>query len=207
MKILIIGNGGHARMVASVLAAMEGVQPLGYVTKESKAGVLGPLDLPILGDDDCVSSVDHDGVIVAVGDNHIRQRLFDRLIADGENLVNAVHPSAIIAPDVILGGGCVVCPGVILNTGAVIGDNVILNTGCVVEHECLIDSHVHVAPGAKLAGGVVVNKKAFVGLGACIIQCLTIGTDSVVGAGAVVVEDVLSASTVMGIPAKSKKDV
>ncbi|BDQ38291.1 transferase [Pseudodesulfovibrio nedwellii] len=207
MKILIIGDGGHARMVASILVAMENMEPLGYVSGDGTAGVLGPLSLPVLGGDDCVSTVDHDGVIVAVGDNHVRQRLFDQLSASGEILVNAVHPSIIMDPDVELGTGCVICPGVILNTGAVIGHNVILNTGCVVEHECSIGSHIHVAPGVKLAGNVTVNNGAFVGLGACIIQGITIGSDSVVGAGAVVIDDVASNSTVVGIPAKTKKDV
>ncbi|WP_319541128.1 acetyltransferase [uncultured Pseudodesulfovibrio sp.] len=205
MKILIIGGGGHARMVASILTSMEDMQPLGYVTDDKKVGTVGPLGLPVLGGDECVSSVEHDGVIVAVGDNQTRQRLFDQLVAFGESLVSAVHPSAIIAADVEIGNGCVVCPGVILNTGAVVGENTILNSGCVVEHECSIGSHVHVAPGAKLAGRVIVESGACVGIGACILQCLTVGSNSVVGAGAVVIDDVVPNAVVFGVPAREKK--
>ena len=44
---------------------------------------------------------------------------------------------------------------------------------------------------------------AFIGLGARVIQCLTIGEWSTVGAGAVVRHDVPPGQTVVGVPART----
>ncbi|MCJ2165734.1 MULTISPECIES: acetyltransferase [unclassified Pseudodesulfovibrio] len=204
MNILIIGGGGHARVVADILLSMEDMEPLGYVTPDACPGTLGPLGLAVLGDDTCVAGLDHDGVVVAVGDNRLRHRIFARLVGAGETLVNAVHPSAIIARDVEMGVGCMVCAGAIVNTGTIVGDNVILNTGCVVDHDCTISGHAHVAPGVKLAGNVVVGAGALVGVGASVIPSVLIGEEAVVGAGAVVVDDVPPRQMVMGVPARPK---
>lgn len=202
MKILIVGGGGHARVVADILLAMDDMEPVGFIAGDVPAGTSGPLGLKVLGGDEDVNRIPHDGLVVAVGENSVRRRLFERFAAQGETLVSAVHPSAILAPDAVLGLGCVVCPGAIVNTGAVVGDNVILNSGCVVEHDCAVGDHAHVAPGAKLAGGVRVGVSAFIGLGAAVVPGVTVGEGGVAGAGSVVLRDVEPGVTVVGVPAR-----
>jgi sugar O-acyltransferase (sialic acid O-acetyltransferase NeuD family) len=204
MKIVIIGGGGHARVVADILLAMDGMEPLGFITPDHAPGTPGPLGLAVLGSDDAVASIPHDGLVVAVGDNRIRERLFARFSDRGETLVNAIHPSAILAPDVVLGRGCMVCPGAIVNTGTMIGDNVILNTGSVTEHDCRVGDHAHVAPGARLAGAVRIGAGALVGLGAAVLPGVAMGDGAVAGAGAVVLGDVPPGQTVVGVPARPK---
>jgi len=202
MKILIIGSGGHARVVADMLFVMDDMEPLGYITSDTKAGTTGPLGLPILGDDASIGDIVHDGVVVAIGDTAIRQKIFDSLVSAGENLVSVIHPSAIIAPDVHMGAGCMACPGAIVNTGSHIKDNTILNTGCVVDHDCTVGPHAHVAPGANLAGNVTISTSAFVGIGASVIPGIVVGENSTVGAGAAVVRDVPEKSVAVGVPAR-----
>jgi sugar O-acyltransferase (sialic acid O-acetyltransferase NeuD family) len=201
---MILGAGGHARVVADILRAMDGMEPLGFVTSDFAPGTPGPLGLTVLCSDESVGSVPHDGLVVAVGDNGIRERLFAHFAGRGETMVTAVHPSAIIAPDVVLGQGCMVCAGAIINTGSEIGDNVILNTGSVTDHDCSIGDHAHVAPGAKLAGGVHIGVGALVGLGAAVLPGVSMGDRAVAGAGAVVLGDVVPGLTVVGVPARPK---
>ena len=169
MKIVIVGGGGHGRVVADILQSMVGMEPVAFALPDADSGATGHFGLPIIGEETLVD-VEHHGIVVAVGDNRVRQKLYERFSGQGENLVTAIHPSAIIASDVELGDGCMICPGVIINTGAIIGNNVILNTGSIIEHECVVGDHSHVAPGAKLAGEVSVGDGVFVGLGANIIQ-------------------------------------
>lgn len=202
MKTLIIGGGGHARVVADILLAMESLEPAGYVTPDLCAGDTGPLGLTVLGDDTAIAEIPHDAVIVAVGDNAVRERLFTRLIRAGETVVNAVHPSAVVAPDAELGAGCVVCAGAVVGTGTIVGDNAILNTGCVVDHDCTVGPHAHVAPGATLAGGVMVGQGALIGVGASVIPGVLVGENATLGAGAVAVEDVPPGAVAVGVPAR-----
>jgi len=204
MKIVIIGGGGHARVVADILRSMDGMEPLGFITSDLPPGSSGPMGLPVLGGDDAVGSIAHDGLVVAVGDNATRERLFTRFAAQGETLVSAIHPSAVLAQDVVLGCGCMVCAGAIVNTGAEIGDNVILNTGSVTDHDCRIGDHSHVAPGAKLAGAVRIGVGVLVGLGAAVLPGVVMGERAVAGAGAVVLGDVVPGLTVVGVPARPK---
>jgi serine acetyltransferase len=53
-----------------------------------------------------------------------------------------------------------------------------------------------------LAGRVRVGAGAFIGMGAKIIQCLSVGDEATVGAGAVVLADVPPGVTVAGVPAR-----
>jgi sugar O-acyltransferase (sialic acid O-acetyltransferase NeuD family) len=203
MKVLIIGSGGHARVTADILLVMKGLEPLGFVSRADALKRDGPQGLPILGDDDIVETIEHDRVVVAIGENGLRKRVFDRLVGAGEKPVSAIHPTAIIASDVIVGAGCVICAGAIVNTGSRIGDNVILNTGCTVDHDCIVGNHAHIAPGVNLAGNVLVGEGVFVGIGSSVVQGVVLGEWVTVGAGAAVVSDVAANIVAVGVPARA----
>jgi acetyltransferase-like isoleucine patch superfamily enzyme len=64
---------------------------------------------------------------------------------------------------------------------------------------------VHLCPGVTLAGNVTVRDRAWVGIGSCVIQGVTVGEDSIVGAGSAVTRDGRPSATVGGCPAKEIK--
>jgi acetyltransferase-like isoleucine patch superfamily enzyme len=49
---------------------------------------------------------------------------------------------------------------------------------------------------------VRIGEGAFIGIGAKIIPCVTVGQHAIVGAGAVVIADVPDEVTVVGVPAR-----
>lgn len=202
MKILIIGSGGHAKVVADILIAMEGVEPVGFASRDDPPGSVGPLGLPILGNGDTIQDIEHDGVVVAIGDNRARKRVFGELSAAGENLFSAVHPSAVIASSATIGAGCMICAGAVINPSVSIGDNVICNTGCTVDHDCEVAAHCHVAPGVNVAGTVRVGEGVFLGIGSCVVQNVSIGPWTTIGAGAAVVGDIGPETVAVGVPAR-----
>jgi len=71
-----------------------------------------------------------------------------------------------------------------------------------VDHDCRIGDFVHLAPGVRLAGEVTVGEGALIGIGASVLPGVCIGAWDVVGAGAVVTEDVAPGVTVVGVPAR-----
>lgn len=205
MRILVIRNGGHARVVADILRAAPDMEPVGCI-----AAVDGGRDdlpgVPLLGFDADVADIGHDGVVLAVGDNRVREALAAIYAGMGETFASAVHPSAIIAPDAVVEPGCMVCAGVVVNTGARIGAHTILNTGCTVDHDCTVGPFCHLAPGTHLAGTVTLGRGVFVGIGACVVQGRSIGEWATVGAGAAVIRDVRPGTTVVGVPAREIRE-
>lgn len=206
-KIIIIGAGGHAQVVADILMSSarifpESAVPIGYLDSNPNITGRSYLGLPVLGCLDEISQIDHDYVIVAIGNNRIRQRIFNSLAATNEKFITAIHPSAIVADSAVIGVGTVVCAGVIVNPAVSIGDNVILNTGSTIDHHNDISNHVHIAPGVNLGGTVTVGEGAFVGLGANVIPQLQIGDWSIIGAGTTLITDVESHAKYVGVPGK-----
>lgn len=206
MRVLIIGAGGHAQVVADILQcqATQGqpITPIGYVDDNEMLTGKHYIDLPVLGSLTDIARLQFDKLIVAIGSNSTRRTLFARYAQTGYQFYTAIHPTATIARDVEIGIGSMICAGVIVNTGSVIGDNVILNTGVTIDHHNKISSHTHIAPGVHLGGDVWVGERSLVGIGATILPQRKIGENVIIGGGAVVIEDVPAEKTVVGIPAK-----
>jgi len=130
--------------------------------------------------------------------------VYAELVAARKRFATAIHPSAVLAPDVVVGAGAVLAAGVVVNPGAKIGENAIINTCSSVDHHCELMAHCHIAPGVHLAGRVTVAEGAFMGIASCAVPGVRIGAWSVVGAGATVTHDVADAVTVVGVPAKPR---
>jgi sugar O-acyltransferase (sialic acid O-acetyltransferase NeuD family) len=205
-RILILGAGGHAQVVGDALLAMQengqGIEVVGFVDDDVTLHGRTFLDLPVLGPLGRLDEIPHDSSVVAIGDNRTRARIADRLAARGERLSSAVHPSAVIARDVVIAPGAMICAGAVVNTASRIGAHAILNTGCTVDHHNVIGPCAHVAPGAHLGGEVTVGEGALVGIGASVAPRRHIGAWSIVGAGSTVIRDVPDGVTVVGVPAR-----
>jgi sugar O-acyltransferase (sialic acid O-acetyltransferase NeuD family) len=206
MRVLILGAGDHGQVVADALLqnrrAGRDIDIIGYLDDDSSLLGQKRLGLPVLGSIAERNEFAHDAVIVGIGQNSIRARIFQELARNNEQFVNAIHPAAVVAPDVQLGVGVVIMAGVVVNTGAVIGDNAILNTSCSVDHHGHIAPHAHLAPGVHLGGRVTVGEGALLGVGAAVSLGCCIGDWAIVGAGGCVISDVPGGATVVGVPAK-----
>lgn len=208
-RCIIIGCGGHGRVVLDIIRQAGKYDPIGFVDSDPGSHGRRIDGLKVLGHPDDLAdfgrTLDVSKAIVAIGDNGVRREFAHVLTGLGFELINAIHPSANLAANVSLGRNTVIAAGVLVGAHGQIGDSVILNTGCIVDHESLIGTATHVCPGAKIAGRVVIESGAFVGIGATIIQSIRVGCEAVVGAGAVVIHDVAAMTTVVGVPAREIK--
>lgn len=202
-NIILIGYSGHGKVVAD--AAFEsGLNILGYSDK--KIIEYNPFNLMYLGyesDDTFVGWELSSNFLIGIGDNYIREKIFESITKRGKIVTTLISTSSIISKYSKVGNGTFVNNNVTINAGSKIGMNVILNTGCIVEHECSIENSVHIAPGAVLAGNITIGERSFIGANAVLKQGIVIGKDVIVGAGTVVLHDVPDNMKIVGNPSRT----
>lgn len=190
-QIILIGGGGHARVVIDAIQCGKKFKICGIVDPALRKGdtVLG---IPVIGDDSILPKIFKEGVkyafiaVGSIGNCSVRKKIYDNLKKIGFQLPFIVHPKVVIAKDVELGEGTFVAAGVVINPGAKIGKNVIVNTRSSIDHDCSIGDSVHIAPGVTLSGGVIVKDETHIGTGASVIQYISIGKRNMIPAGYVV---------------------
>jgi len=209
-RFLIIGAGGHGRVVADLIRSL-GFEVVGYVdADERKLGArIDALDASVVGtQSELVTRVrtgrplplSANALAFGIGDNNARDCLWREL--DSVSFPTLIHPASCVSRAARIGHGTVVFAGAIVNADAVIGDAVIVNTRATIEHDCVLSTAVHVSPAATLCGGVSVGEASWIGAGAIVVPGLTIGSRCVIGAGAVVLREVPDGQTVIGNPAR-----
>lgn len=205
MDTVIIGAGGHGKVVLDILRAAGVHHPIGFIDADVALAGTTIGGLPVLGPANVLPKLRQQkvkGAIVAIGDNAVRRSYASRAVEHGFQLLNAIHPAAVISVTATIGSNVVIAAGAVVCAEASLGDSVIVNTAAVVEHECIVGEGAHICPTAALAGRVTVEAGAFVGMGAKVIQCRTIGAGAIIGAGAVVLTDIPVGATAVGVPAR-----
>ncbi|MDD5170871.1 MAG: acetyltransferase [Syntrophales bacterium] len=209
LPVIIIGAGGHAKVLISTLKAIQ-ADIIGLTDVAFDQSDIALRDLPVLGNDDKVLAYAPDRVtlvngIGAVSSTAKRLNIYEKFKKHGYSFLTVIHPSAIIMDDVSLAEGVQVLAGAVIQTGCAVGINAIINTGAIVDHDSMIGEHVHIAPGVVLSGGVHVGTMAHIGTAATVIQGIRIGEAAIIGAGAVVIKDIPAGATAFGVPARVRE--
>lgn len=200
--VLILGAGGHGKVVADILLLQQ-IPVLGFLDDDPSLHGCTRLGLPVLGDIDSFYLYEPTGLVLGIGDTANRRRVVARLAhADAHLWSTAIHQRAIIASSVRMGVGVTIAAGAVINPDVVLGDHVIINTGATVDHDCVVRAYAHIAPGAHLAGNVHVGEGVLIGVGANVVPGCTIGCWSVLGGGSVAVSDLPAHVTAKGVPAR-----
>jgi sugar O-acyltransferase (sialic acid O-acetyltransferase NeuD family) len=206
-RIFLVGCSGHANVVLDIVEKEGRYKVAGIIdsfavpeTQILGLTVLGTeSDLPRLIDEqDCAAA------LVAIGDNFSRQQMVNRIrsVAPQLEFVKAVHPSAQIARNVSVGIGTVVMAGAVINSATRVGEHCIVNTKASIDHDNTWANFSSIAPGATTGGNVTVGECAAISLQAGIVHGRRIGAHSVVGAGAIVLNDIPDFVVAYGTPAR-----
>lgn len=207
-KIIIIGDGGHARMILDFLEEKKIYDIIGITTNnQEKKDFYG---YPILGDDNQLEIYKKKGISkVAIGiggftNNILRKNVFNFAKSIGFVIETIIHDSAVISRYAKIGEGTVIMPNVTVNNDVVIGNNCVIANGAVISHETIIKDHVLISAGVIVGGNSIIDEGVLLALGSKVISGVKVGAHSLVAAGAVVVSNILENSKVFGIPAREK---
>ena len=205
-QIVLVGGGGHAKVVISILRKLDRHRILGYTDMKDNGTLLG---VPYLGSDRelaaLVVGTEKLNAVLAIGQLGLgkdRYDLWTQLQFPTLSFPLIASPNAIVNERVSGGEASVVMDGAVINSGAAIGTGAIVNTNSTIEHDVALEEWVHVAPGATICGGVTVGRFSMIGAGATVIEGIKIAAGCIVGAGATVVHDLLEPGTYVGSPAR-----
>jgi len=208
-RILVVGGGGHAKVVLSILKKHGKYRVLGYTDLREKSPILG---VPYLGNDDSIGALwsqqRRPNAVLGVGQigtGAVRLNLWRRLKPFSLKFPSIVSPAAVVNESVTLGDATVVMDGAVINSGTIVGTGVIVNTNATIEHDVAVSDWVHIAPGCTISGGVTIGRFSLIGAGAIVIQGISIAESCVIGAGAVVVRNLTEGGVYAGIPARRIK--
>jgi sugar O-acyltransferase (sialic acid O-acetyltransferase NeuD family) len=140
--------------------------------------------------------------IVGIGDNRIRCRLFDEIIACGGKIASAIHPDSSISPSARLGRGVYVQAFADIRANARVDDFALIEGAALVGADVTVGKAASVGPGSQLTARASLGEGAFVGAGVAVIGPAGVGDYAVVGAGAVVIGDVPSGVLAVGVPSR-----
>jgi len=194
-KIYIYGASGHGIVVSDIAKAC-GYMEIQFIDDgnnnyHSFDEIKDFIDAPIA---------------LGIGQNKIRQKIFNMLEKYKFKIQTLVHPSAIIAETVHIGRGTVIMPLTVINANTSIGKGVILNSSSIIEHDNIINNFTHIAPKVACAGHVMIGELTHLGIGTSVIQKIHIGNSTIIGAGSVVVNNIGNHCIAYGNPCKEKKE-
>jgi sugar O-acyltransferase (sialic acid O-acetyltransferase NeuD family) len=192
-NIAIYGAGGFGKEVRGMLDMQRELYSFAGYFDDHKDGI------------EEVKGDQFDDVLMSIADPAIRMRLVNSWSRKKVAFNSLISPDVKLHPSVKVGKGSIICPGVKFTVEIQIGDFVIINLNSTIGHDVVLGNFCSLMPSVNISGNVTLGNSVFVGTGATILQGVTIGDDVIIGAGALVLENIPNGQTVVGVPAKMKR--
>lgn len=144
--------------------------------------------------------------IPAVGSPKLKRKLVERAKRSGMFPKHFLTHKQSFVGDARIGEGSVVCSMCSITTNVNISRYVVVNLNCTIGHDAIIEDYVNLSPHCTISGKAHIKEGADLGSAVSILPGVTVGRNTVIGAGAVVTKDLPDNCLAVGIPAKVIKE-
>lgn len=196
-KLIIIGAGGHGKVLADIASLMGHWKEVLFVDDSPQEAEL--IGYPIIGTTQIV--LEYKGIadfFIAIGNNEDREKIFRQVEGEKLSIATLIHPNAIIGRNVSIGRGTAIMGGAVINPSTVIEEGVIINTGSTIDHDSVVGRFTHISPGVNVAGAVKIGERCWIGIGSTIVNNLEICNNVTIGAASLVLRDILVSGVYVG---------
>ena len=208
-EIFIVGAGTYGEVMCE-LAEILGYSVKGFYDEDEKKQGLTIMKHSVLGkfSDLNDKEIANNSFIVAIGNNATRYKIMNRILNSGGDTPTLVHPTATICPSAEIGKGVYIQANAYIWTKVRIEDFCIISPNVVIAHHSNVGKACLVSTLTSVGASINIEDKVFVGMGCTIVTGMhTVGENSIIGAGAVVLKDVDKNSVYAGVPAKKIRDI
>lgn len=208
-QLIILGAGGFARDVYNFAINSRGYGNLfdvkGFldINEHSLDGFKGYP--PILGNENTYDIQKEDIFITAIGNNELRKKVVDIIVARGGGFITLKHNTSIIHTNAEIGEGCLIQPNAVIGADTRIGCHSYIQNGAILGHDAHVGSFCRIDCNVMFVGGTSCEDFVTVHTSSVINHNVVIGNNAVVGACSFVIRKVKPGNTVLGNPARVLK--
>ena len=205
-NIVIIGAGGVGREVSLIIQQINELEPtwnlLGFIDDNTDNWGKIINGYSVIGGIDSLEFLSNDTyIVIAIANYEVKKKIVNK-VNNKFKFATIVHPKVWIHDYMTVGQGTIIYEGALLTANIEIGNHVIISPKCGVGHDSIIKDYVSLLWNVNVSGNDLIEEGVMMGSGSTVIQGKKIGKGSIIGAGAVVVNDIESFSTAVGVPAK-----
>lgn len=171
-KLLLVGAGGFGRVV-SELAGQN--YECAFIDDGIEVGTV-ICGIPVIGHTDNLQEIfaEYKNLIIVIGNNAVREHLYDIAKRIGYYCPNLISSSAYISPYAKLGSGCVILNNAVVQNGSNVGNGVLLNPGVELHHDCSVDDFALIYTNSIVRTYAKVGKRARIGSNCTICNNATV---------------------------------
>lgn len=205
-KIIIVGNGIYAQMMKKYIDLTNFGQICAYAVDEEYINECELDSVKVISFEKLREEYPCEEVKLIMGIGYaqmsnIRKRVFEQCKEWGYQFENYIHPTAVIASDVVIGEGNNILEKVLIEVGCSIGNANLFFGGSIIAHGSILGDYNTISVGGTVAGCVTIKNNCFLGASSVVKDHVVINDYALLGATAYGYKDVEEYAVV--VPAKS----
>ncbi len=183
-KLLLVGAGGFGRVV---LEHTIHDYDCSFLDDGPEIGTL-VCGIPIIGRTNELEKFfgEYTKLIVTIGNNALRERLYKTAFAIGYSFPNIIAPSAYISPFATIGNGCVILNNAVVQNEAKVGNGCILNPGVEAHHGSSIGDYCLIYTNSVVRSLTHVGNRVWIGSTVTVSTYANVQDDAIIEDGTVV---------------------
>jgi sugar O-acyltransferase (sialic acid O-acetyltransferase NeuD family) len=165
-KVIIVGAGGHGKVLAETIALLDGYKIIGFADDNTKTGtdVFNGIKVICTFDEVAANAGKAEYFVGALGNNTLRECVYKTNCKSLKPLT-VIHPYSFVAPSAQIGEGAIILAGAVVSSGCVVGKNTIINSLALIDHDSAVGDHCHIAPGTVLGSNSYIASRKFTKIG------------------------------------------
>ncbi|WP_070485771.1 acetyltransferase [Weeksella sp. HMSC059D05] len=202
-KAIIVGAGTYGQVYSEYLK--DEYQIIGFIDDDLCLRDTEINNIKILGDFEyLLKNIDKSvNVFIPIGNNTVRCNLLQKLMQSGFNTPSYIHPTCNIHKSVKIGKCVYILPNSNIMPLTQLKDFVLISMGVNIAHHTIIEEGCFFSQGSNIGANIHFEKNVFCGIASTVMTGVKkVGTDSFIGAGAVIIKDVPDGATVVGNPGR-----